>query len=260
MKLDRVCAVPWYRVKPGEEGALMAALPAAGVTQLVAPPSFAAPGRLESMTRIAAAEGLAFTAAHGLIDGAYDLGVADAAALAAHRRYLERLAAVGIRSCVFHSGSHQFASAGELPADFAARFRRNLERLLELADGLPVVAAVENVYEPLPLLEEMIAAVAAAGAPSSRLGMCFDSGHANIHRAGLWAVFERMRPYVVTCHLHDNDGTADRHLPPEEGNIDWPRLAAALRQCPLIHLESEFHALPTAELWRRFGELTGGEC
>ena len=253
MVFDTVCAVPWYRVKAGEEVALMAALPAAGVEHLAAPPSFAAPGRLEAMVRLAAANGLDFTAAHAQLDAPCDLGCADEAALAAHRRYLERLAAVGVRSCVFHSGSHQSPLP---PPEFAARFRRNLERLLELADGLPVVLAVENVYEPLPLLEALIAEVAAVGAPSSRLGMCFDSGHANIHPAGSEAVFVRMRPYVVTCHLHDNDGVSDQHLPPGEGKIDWPRLAAALRQCALIHMESEFRVLPTPEIWRRFLALT----
>ena len=251
-EIERVCAVPWYRVKPGEEAALMASLPAAGVKRLAAPPSFAAPGRLEAMARLAAAEGLAFTAAHAQLDAPNDLGCADEAALAAHRRYLERLAAVGVRSCVFHSGSHL---ASVPAAEFAARFRRNLERLLELAAGLPVMLAVENVYEPLPLLETLIAGIAGCGM-SARLGMCFDSGHANIHPAGPEAVFTRMRPHIVTCHLHDNDGSSDQHLPPGEGTIDWSRLAAALRECRLLHMESEFRALPTPEIWRRFLALT----
>ena len=47
-------------------------------------------------------------------------------------------------------------------------------------------------------------------------------------------------PYIVTCHLHDNNGLEDQHLPPGQGTIDWAELASALKKAPrLKSIQSE---------------------
>ena len=64
------------------------------------------------------------------------------------------------------------------------------------------------------------------GTDRDSIGLCFDSGHANL--SGMFQEYaEALLPYAVTTHLHDNDGTADQHRFPGEGNIDWRAFASA---------------------------------
>jgi sugar phosphate isomerase/epimerase len=69
------------------------------------------------------------------------------------------------------------------------------------------------------------------------LRLCFDSGHAHIEE-GVEAVFDAMREFVVTTHLHDNHGERDEHLFPYSGTIDWDDTLRALRssseELPLV--------------------------
>jgi sugar phosphate isomerase/epimerase len=69
------------------------------------------------------------------------------------------------------------------------------------------------------------------------LRLCFDSGHAHIEE-GVEAVFDAMREFVVTTHLHDNHGERDEHLFPYSGTIDWDDTMRALRssseELPLV--------------------------
>lgn len=60
------------------------------------------------------------------------------------------------------------------------------------------------------------------------IGVCFDSGHANL--SGHFEQFaEALLPASVATHLHDNDGTGDHHSFPGHGNIDWRRFAEIYR-------------------------------
>lgn len=74
-----------------------------------------------------------------------------------------------------------------------------------------------------------------------RLGMCFDSGHANVFGAcspETW--IKDMVPHIPYMHWHDNLGDNDSHLALGDGNIDWKRLISALvlfDQPPTIVLE-----------------------
>ncbi|OFX17121.1 MAG: hypothetical protein A2Z18_01265 [Armatimonadetes bacterium RBG_16_58_9] len=66
------------------------------------------------------------------------------------------------------------------------------------------------------------------GTNSETIGVCFDSGHANL--SGRFAEFmDALLPHAVVMHLHDNDGKGDQHRFPGEGNIDWRRFASAYR-------------------------------
>ena len=45
-------------------------------------------------------------------------------------------------------------------------------------------------------------------------------------------VIDRTAGRLCALHLHDNDGTCDAHLPMGQGNIDWNRTFASMRQLP----------------------------
>ena len=60
--------------------------------------------------------------------------------------------------------------------------------------------------------------------PPDYVGFCYDSGHGNEGEDGL-AYLEHLKERLIAVHLHDNDGTADQHLIPFTGTVDWDRLA-----------------------------------
>lgn len=124
----------------------------------------------------------------------------------------------------------------------------SLEPLLERASHLGLSLGLENRFHlfQAPTLEETEALLARfAGAP---LGYWHDTGHAR-HRelAGLnpaAAYLERLGGQLLGCHLHDIQGVAD-HLPPGQGDLDWPALAPFLARA--AHLVVELRPGPSPQ-------------
>ncbi|MGD0918283.1 MAG: sugar phosphate isomerase/epimerase [Thermodesulfobacteriota bacterium] len=64
---------------------------------------------------------------------------------------------------------------------------------------------------------------------SSYLGLCFDIGHCNLFSSVLPADWiSKMGHRLFHVHLHDNDGTADQHLPVGKGKIRFQPIFKAL--------------------------------
>ena len=61
------------------------------------------------------------------------------------------------------------------------------------------------------------------------LGLCYDSGHANIGNEGLDHL-ERLKNRLISIHLHDNEGTEDQHKLLFSGTVDWARLARIIAE------------------------------
>jgi len=108
------------------------------------------------------------------------------------------------------------------------RARGVLREMASVAAESGIILALENLppnylgHTP----EELLALL--DGTDRGAVGVCFDSGHANL--SGHFTEFaSAMLPMSVTTHLHDNDGSADQHLFPGSGNIDWPHFASTYR-------------------------------
>jgi len=115
----------------------------------------------------------------------------------------------------------------------AQRERLQRDALNEIcadAEGQGVVVAIENmpprnVYAPayssfeglFVLLEEI-----------GTLGVTLDVGHANMAGVSLCAVVPRLGRRLCHIHIHDNDGSADQHLPVGRGTVDWHGLIQSL--------------------------------
>jgi len=108
--------------------------------------------------------------------------------------------------------------------------RQALSELCDRADTQGIVLALENmpspnVYAPgfvymhshFALLEEIPA-----------LGITFDVGHANMAGISLRDTVLHVRHRLRHIHVHDNDGSADQHLPVGRGTVDWLGLTQAL--------------------------------
>jgi len=124
-------------------------------------------------------------------------------------------------------------------------------RLIDRAEQLGVSIAVENQGAP-EKTERAIAILESFDSP--HLGMCYDSGHANIISSlgrGV-EMLERFGHRLKALHLHDNDGSSDQHRLPGDGNIDWPAVMGKIAG-------KGYQGATTLELGSAYKQLTPEE-
>lgn len=131
------------------------------------------------------------------------------AVMAEYTRILIDCVALEIPCAVLHT------SHGGEPRAANERGAARLRALLDIAERGNFTIAIENLRSlyTLDFLFETI--------DSPRLGFCYDSGH-EFCRDYPNTTIERYKERLACLHLHDNDGTADQHLLPGAGKIDWP--------------------------------------
>ncbi len=59
---------------------------------------------------------------------------------------------------------------------------------------------------------------------------CLDTGHANVFHDDLAEDVRLLGEDLACLHVHDNKGNWDQHLLPYQGNIDWDKFLAALKE------------------------------
>lgn len=171
------------------------------------------------------------------------------------------MADFGVKNCCFHVGK-----ASEYQGMTVEEGRRNvrlaLDAVLPYAEKLGVVIGLENIFHPLNNSAHVVELIKEYDSPN--LGICFDCGHANIMENGknnpncvmynrwglvgfkpeeiIWEtdVLGAFLPYIVMCHLHDNDGVTDQHLLPGSGTVDFKKVLSRLKDAPrLTTMQSE---------------------
>lgn len=144
-------------------------------------------------------------------------------------RVLDIAEVLAPRCIVFHSGYEKWKYAFNVEL-WLQKSIETWEPLNERAKELGVKIAIENIFEDEPsnlrmLMERM---------DSENFGICFDAGHCNLFSPlPLTAWLKELKPYIVELHLHDNDKSADQHLPIGDGMIDFITLFSELkdREC-----------------------------
>lgn len=208
------------------------------------------PERCKALQCASRASGIRFLNAHAPYGEQWDLNCSDPIRRTVlpeeHKRRFELCASFGLESITMHIGTND---SGRPLFELRSRVRESLAELLPEAETFGLIIAVENTLFPTDTPEELLAFLAEFDRPS--LGICFDSGHANLMDASpgkqpgmmvewirrRWEnsvhfqndTLSRLLPHVVTCHLHDNHGFDDEHLLAGEGTIDWSRLLRRLR-------------------------------
>jgi sugar phosphate isomerase/epimerase len=158
---------------------------------------------------------------------------------------------MGVDTCTFHVGSKYYPDHS-LDEHREALFR-SLDELLPLAEELAITICLENLVRPLSTADDLISYMKKYASP--HLGVCLDVGHANLKEQGVlhpdsdvipaWEIAglqvcweknipERLQPYIVNCHVHDNGGVGDDHDLPGTGTIDWKRTVPILLNAPRI--------------------------
>jgi len=145
---------------------------------------------------------------------------------------------------------HVGIGAGYLPPMCDVSLTR-LRRMIDMAQRLGVNIAIENQCAP-EKNERAMEVLAMFDSP--RLGMCYDSGHGNTVKSNGTGqeMLKRFGHRLMALHLHDNDGTGDRHRLPFDGNIDWPSL---MRQIEALGYKGP----TTLEMGGAYPELTAEE-
>ena len=148
-------------------------------------------------------------------------------------RCLQACAMLGIRWAVTHPGT-------VYGADKAVCLERNLSYYLphlETAAALGVGICLENDFSCRPgetlycsHIPDLVELTDSFGDPE-HLAICYDFGHANLANPGhtredLLAIGQRLK----AVHVNDNRGTADEHLMPFHGTVDWKAAMAALAE------------------------------
>jgi len=146
-------------------------------------------------------------------------------------RVLDVAALLKPKCIVFHSGYEKWKYAHNVYL-WLEKSLETWQPLLTTAKGLGVKIAIENIFEEEPsnlrLLMEKLA--------SDYFGICFDAGHCNLFsKLPLHAWLDELKSYIIELHLHDNDKSADQHLPIGDGDIDFSTLFAEMKGRDCIH-------------------------
>jgi sugar phosphate isomerase/epimerase len=149
------------------------------------------------------------------------------------------------KTIVFHPGYEKWKFDGNVKLWLKSSLQ-TWRPLVEKAEKIGVVLAIENVFEETPdsirnLLEEI---------DSPQLRFCFDTGHHHVFsKAPLPVWLGSLGRYLVEVHLHDNHKEMDEHLPVGEGGFDFDgffNLLSQLKVNPIYTIEPH----EEAHLWR----------
>jgi len=118
---------------------------------------------------------------------------------------------------VFHTNYIPLIPSSKLKSWFDI-FYTNLEKVIHKSEEIGMVLAIENTWEPFPIIfEEMFEKF-----PSENFKFCFDVGHCVIFsKVGYKNWLEELGHQICHFHLSDNDNCEDIHLPLGSGEIDF---------------------------------------
>lgn len=207
--------------------------------------------RLRDVARIFADRGVRLRSVHAPFGKEHNLSSPDPgirrATVEEHILLLRRCAAAGVFCIVVHAGTDETT---DREADAVAWAIESLQMLAPVAEGTGVRMALENL--PPGYLgcdgNQLLEMITTINSPA--LGICYDSGHAHMNGA-MAKTFELLKDYVITFHIHDNNGKRDLHYQPPYGTIDWEAFVRIFRT---MHFEDAVtvEAPPWAKAdWRR---------
>jgi len=99
----------------------------------------------------------------------------------------------------------------------------SIKEILSFVEGSPWRIALENMPPHYVgssvdafrfLFEEL---------DTSKIGMCLDTGHGNL-TGNLLHLIKSFSGRILSIHLHDNDGSGDKHLQVPYGTIKWEKI------------------------------------
>lgn len=144
-----------------------------------------------------------------------------------HRTALDAAGKIGASFYVAHTNFTPLIRHTSYRKNWASRM---LDFWLPFADEAGksnIVICFENIWEPLPDIQAEL--IAKGNHPNLRASL--DNGHTLVFSkspASQWVAI--LGSMLAHCHLHDNWGEVDEHLPVGQGKENWEELMAALKK------------------------------
>ncbi len=150
------------------------------------------------------------------------------------KEWLKYASILRVKVLVFHTAWNKKSeglSKEEQVAQDKAVNREVFADIGKFGGEVGVKVAVENRLEggfgskPCDMLDIVLA-------DPDHLGVCLDTGHANVNGLGSGQFVRELGKHLIATHIHDNDGRTDLHLLPYMGNIHWPDFFRAIEEAP----------------------------
>jgi len=133
---------------------------------------------------------------------------------------------LSIKTLTIHPGV-AIAYGDEVKERVRSATKESLKAIDRKVNGMSLKVALENMppaswsigYD----LKELLSMI-----DGTSIGICFDTGHANI--AGSVDDFLRENRRLVNVHLHNNDRSSDQHMPLDAGSLDIESIVGTLRK------------------------------
>ena len=151
-------------------------------------------------------------------------------------RSIQVAGAIGAPWNVYHPRSA--VNAGFSAAKTLEENVRRISGYLETAETYGTGIALEN----LPIFKDIIPIMPfypnnagdlcelVDSLRSERVGICWDTGHANLMDIDQSKAIRQMGERLKVTHIHNNFRFYDLHLTPDNGNIDWKSVMTALAE------------------------------
>lgn len=196
--------------------------------------------------------------------------------IADHIRCMEIAAEFGSRTYTIHLGAGHYVRQLSGMEEHRKLAAETMEKLVPAAEKIGITLALENSFEPTNAPREVLYLIQPY-IGNAAVGVCFDTGHANIMRMypgkrpdryrnymyNSWYqkgiipendALDLLYPHIVAAHIHDNDGYGDLHAMPGDGDIDWQELMPKLQNCPrMMEMQTEVSLFISGINWA--GEL-----
>lgn len=153
---------------------------------------------------------------HAAGPGGFNTGNAIDASIAANRHCIDISSSIGAQVNVLHLTDYKYDDACKI-----------LEGICQYGAKKKIEIALEN-SGTLKSMEFILELVRTVNAPN--LGICVDTGHANLGDLGAPRAIRMAGSRLFTTHLQDNMGQRDDHMAPGMGVIDWEDVARALKE------------------------------
>ena len=124
------------------------------------------------------------------------------------QKTIEEISDLGYTNLVLH-----LCERGDVPAPNLPLLH-SIEELLPYAEDNHLILSLENTWRA-----DYLEYVWEAFPGVKELGFCFDTSHANLKDQ--FYLLEKYNDRLSALHISDNDGSADQHRLPFDGNIDF---------------------------------------
>lgn len=146
-------------------------------------------------------------------------------------REIEVSGKLGIPWCVWHPRAYQTGGySKELSFEWS---QKTVSKYLRQAEKYNTGIALENLFSwanvTMYCPEYKDLAELCDSFNSERVGICWDTGHANLMKFDQSEAIKYLGDRIKCTHIHNNYKGDDLHLPPDAGTIEWDKVMKAFK-------------------------------